>query len=312
MSKKKKRKAKRRKARSVPPDLKNRLFDEIRQFQFPPEFRIAAPAFFVDVPEIAESDSSEIVQQVEEPLSVSEQARSYQMVAEMANCLWYVKTKHFRRDWESKDTGDEDPRVRRALGRLNRGIDSLKEGGFEVHDPTNERYPQGGENMMRPIQFQPTAGLTFDKVTETVTPIIYHNDRLIQRGEVFVAVPKEAPLKVSDQTSEPASLEAAGSAPSEPVSTESEADLQAADAVPDSKADAAVIVEDKPTSDKTDAEQAGNAGMAETGAAQVGAPTSDGAIDEQIETSLGDKPEPEQNEDSNTTDADKETEMNKN
>ena len=44
---------------------------------------------------------------------------------------------------------------------------------------------------MRPIQFDPTPGLTYQKVTETVAPIIYHQGRIIQRGEVFVAVPQE-------------------------------------------------------------------------------------------------------------------------
>jgi len=37
--------------------------------------------------------------------------------------------------------------------------------------------------------------LTFEKVTETVLPIVYRNDRLIQRAEVFVAVPKQEPVQ---------------------------------------------------------------------------------------------------------------------
>jgi hypothetical protein len=107
--------------------------------------------------------------------------------------LWYLKTKHLRQAWDDDGTGDnandDDPRVRRAIGRLNRGIDALKGSGIEIEEPTNKRYPPGGEGMMRPLQFQPTAGLTFETVTETVAPIVYRNGQLIQRGEVFVAVP---------------------------------------------------------------------------------------------------------------------------
>lgn len=46
------------------------------------------------------------------------------------------------------------------------------------------------EGMMRPIQLLPMAGITFEIVSETVAPIVYCNDQLIQRSEVFVAVPK--------------------------------------------------------------------------------------------------------------------------
>jgi len=132
------------------------------------------------------------------------------MVAEFATCIWYLKTKHFRREWKSDDNADDDPRVRRALGRINRGIDVLAGCGVEVDDPTNRRYPQGGENMMKPIELQPTAGLTFEKVTETVLPMVYRDDKLVQRGEVFVAVPRETPAPVAPTMSEPAQDTAAG------------------------------------------------------------------------------------------------------
>ncbi len=111
------------------------------------------------------------------------------LVAELATCLWYVKTKHFKRAWGDDETADDEPRVRRTLGRLNRAIDALRDAGVEISDPTNERYPPGSENTMRPIQFQPTEGLTYDLVTETVVPIIYVQDHLVQPGEVYVAVP---------------------------------------------------------------------------------------------------------------------------
>lgn len=111
------------------------------------------------------------------------------LIADLATCLWYLKTKHFRLAWDDETSAADEPRERRALGRLNKGIDALRAGGVEVVDPTNRRYPQGGDALMRPLQFLPTAGLTYDRVTETVTPVVFRHDRLVQRGEVFVAVP---------------------------------------------------------------------------------------------------------------------------
>lgn len=168
--------------------LKSGILDDVRQWCFPPEFRIARPTEQMLVAETASCTPSQSVGGPTRPAGGRE---SDELVADMATCLWYLKTKYFSRPWDDDGNGDNEPRVRRALGRLNKGKEALAAGGIEVNDPTNERYPQGGEGLMRPIQFQPTAGLTFEKVAETVAPIIYRNGQLIQRGEVFVAVPEQ-------------------------------------------------------------------------------------------------------------------------
>ncbi|MCC5829131.1 MAG: hypothetical protein JJU36_06750 [Phycisphaeraceae bacterium] len=175
------------------PNIHGSILDGIRQVWFPAEFRIAAPGLPLDMLEIvdAEAQAAPYAQATDGGAGINDSIVSNKLAAEFATCLWYLKTKHFKREWDDDETGDDDPRVRRALGRLNKSIEALGESGIEVHDPTNKRYPAGGEGMMRPIQLVPTAGITFEVVTETVAPIIYRDDRLIQRGEVFVAVPKE-------------------------------------------------------------------------------------------------------------------------
>lgn len=170
--------------------IKSSMLDGPRQLLFPEEFRIPVPSLILDASDIDERDMQQPPLEKKETASKDSLALN-QLVVEFANCLWYLKTKHFKMKWEDTDTGDDDPRVRRALSRLSKSIERLKESGIEIYDPTNKRYPQGGEGMMRPIQFLPTAGLTFEVVNETVTPIIYRDDKLIQRGEVFVAVPIE-------------------------------------------------------------------------------------------------------------------------
>jgi len=128
------------------------------------------------------------------------------MLSEVATCLWYLKTKHFRQSWDTEDRSDDDPKVRRALGRVNNCLAVLKAGNIEIQDPTNKRYPPGIGYLMKPVQLQPTPGITVEKVVETVKPIVFRNGRLIQQGEVFVAVPEE--------NSQPADASATDSAPS--------------------------------------------------------------------------------------------------
>ncbi|MFW6106895.1 MAG: hypothetical protein ACOC8H_01915 [bacterium] len=207
--------------------INSSILDSVRQLCFPAEFRIAAPPVPLDSLEGVEVEpqSAPAPQTDETAAAASDSAASNQLVAELATCLWYLKTKHFKREWDDPETGDDNPRVRRALNRMNKSMDVLKENGIEVCDPTNKRYPPGGEGMMRPIQFLPTPGLTFEVVSETVAPIIYRDDRLIQRGEVFVAVPKEgAAVAVRTTTTvTPTEPEAAGGAPPEGISSQAEA-----------------------------------------------------------------------------------------
>ncbi|MEZ4601228.1 MAG: hypothetical protein R2940_15670 [Syntrophotaleaceae bacterium] len=178
--------------------LKSTFSEDLRQALHFSEFRIELP---VIIPE----QCGPVAKTVQDPVSPSSAQGSPEilpdrLVAEIGTCLWYLKTRFFKQKWDSDDTSDDDPRVRRALGRLMKGIDALRHGNVEIQDPTGKRYPQGGEHMMKPIQLQPTPGLTFERVSETVLPIIYRDNRLIQRGEVFVSTPEV--LKTGTEESE--------------------------------------------------------------------------------------------------------------
>lgn len=167
--------------------------EDLGQLRYPVEFRITVPEEMMDDPisQEIETLSAAVAPPIEQKGAPADPQLASRLLAEVATCLWYLKTKYFKHEWDDHDGEDDDPRVRRALKRLRKSVDMLHENGIEVHDPSNKRYPPGSEGLMRPIQFLPTAGLTFEMVNETVSPIIYFNDRLLQRGEVFVAVPKE-------------------------------------------------------------------------------------------------------------------------
>jgi len=116
-------------------------------------------------------------------------------VVELANCVWYLKTRYFKRPWLDEDSADPDARTRHALRRLDRAIRALDKAGITLVDPTGTRYPPGGEAMMTPLQFEPTAGVSMDTVVQTARPMVFRGKSLIQRGEVFVSVPlRQEPL----------------------------------------------------------------------------------------------------------------------
>ena len=166
--------------------LDQSIFASIRQGAFPSEIRIAE----LQMPVTLDAPSVPLVVQPPPPAEPRIEPKT---LAELANTLWYLKTKFFKRKWDDLEAADDDPRVRRAISRINRCSEELLKAGFKIEDPTGERYRAGSEGMMRPVQLLPTDGITAEIVSDTVTPLIYRNGTLVQRGEVFVATPKAAP-----------------------------------------------------------------------------------------------------------------------
>ena len=197
--------------------LDQSIFASIRQGSFPSEFRIAE----LQMPVTFDAPSVPLVVQPPPAPPPSEPRIEPKTLAELANTLWYLKTKFFKRKWEDLEAADDDPRVRRAISRINRCSEELLEAGFKIEDPTGERYRAGSEGMMRPVQLLPTDGITMETVSDTVTPLIYRNGTLFQRGEVFVATPKAAP-ETQPESQAPLPVEEKESAASEPAAAPAE------------------------------------------------------------------------------------------
>ena len=175
------------------------LLEDLGQHAYPREFRIDQQVLVHQAQLPTDEGVDKPPKKPRPPVEVA----AVEALAGAANSLWYLKTKFFKRDWANDDGYDDDPKVRNALGRLLKGIDAIKLAGIEIEDRTNMRYPEGGGNLMKPINFVPTEGLTYHKVTETTKPIIFYKDQLIQPGEVFVAVPMEPAAAGTTQAPEP-------------------------------------------------------------------------------------------------------------
>lgn len=178
--------------RAIAPDSFLGLMEDVRQASVEPAHRISPPVRRFRPTKIVTETAVAVPKPKKAERVESDMIAALPALAELANCLWYIKTRHFKREWQDESATDDDPRTRRTLGRLNKGADALKKLGLEVEDPTGKRYPTGGEAMMRPIDIVPTQGLTYDMVTEVTTPLIYWKGAVVQRAEVFVATPMVA------------------------------------------------------------------------------------------------------------------------
>ena len=114
------------------------LSHELRQLQYPPEFRIRR-----NKKRIRRLDGQQTTAPLDSaPVSESstkdgETDRSHELkeMSELAVCLWYLKSKFFRKPWADMENNETDARSRKAMSRINSGIRSLENMGFKVYDP---------------------------------------------------------------------------------------------------------------------------------------------------------------------------------
>ncbi len=111
------------------------------------------------------------------------------LVAELATCLWYVKTRGLGRRWNDRNTDASGDGQRRTLDRIRRAAAALAAVGIEVIDPVNARYTHDGGRIMRPIHLVPIQGLRHEVVVETLCPIVAARGRIAQRAIVRVGFP---------------------------------------------------------------------------------------------------------------------------
>jgi hypothetical protein len=98
----------------------------------------------------------------------------------ISTALWRIKTKL------DNETINGLPQQLRHLPRhIQAAWDALSSGAIEIKDPTGKPYVPG--MAVNVIAFQPTEGVTFKFILETIKPSIFYRDRLIQRADVIVA-----------------------------------------------------------------------------------------------------------------------------
>jgi hypothetical protein len=102
----------------------------------------------------------------------------------IATNAWRAKTKMV-----DSTTGE----VREEMKRVDRHIEAiyrnLAEVGIVIRDHTGDAYDEG--QPMKVVASKPTPGLNKKRVSETLLPSIFWNNRLVQNGEIEIATPSD-------------------------------------------------------------------------------------------------------------------------
>jgi hypothetical protein len=159
---------------------RSELAADLRQWQFPRELRIAAPAL---PPELRLAASAPAAVR-----SPDGDGLDPGLLAALGTDLWRL-----RRLLAEPGTGQPVPtRTRRAFRRLEALWDACTQLGLEIVDHTGEPVPDHGELGIKTLAHQPQAGLANPRVIETVKPSLYFRRRRIQVGEVIVGTPESS------------------------------------------------------------------------------------------------------------------------
>lgn len=226
-------------------------WDSFRQLLQPREWRIAKPSlpFPMSPPAFSSSSETPVPEEVQpqrpepteetatpEDALAAERASLVRTYVEQANCVWYLWTRTYNWTWADEAVTADDPKSRQAMRALRRAIDALTEAGLEVKDIQGKRYPGEGEVILEHKQVK--KGIQEPLVEEMIQPIIYLQDRLVQRGKVFVS----APATPDNEEVESAVSAGTASSPARPSAGENLAELpvekpEAPDPVAPAKAD---------------------------------------------------------------------------
>jgi hypothetical protein len=157
--------------------------ENLRQLRFPKEFRIARPVWPTGLaPLLRNSAESENAAREKK---ADDSADSVKLLVSLATRLWRL-----RRNMVKPGTDEPLEGIGRAYRHLESALEILSDAGLEVQDHTNERVPDHGIYGVKQLAFEPTAGLRFDTVIETVKPTIYYKGQQVQMGEVIVGTPE--------------------------------------------------------------------------------------------------------------------------
>jgi hypothetical protein len=114
----------------------------------------------------------------------------------IATNAWRAKTKMV-----DSTTGE----VREEMKRIDRHIEaiyrSLAEVGIVIRDHTGDLYDEG--QPMKVVASKPTPGIHKKRVSETLLPSIFWNNRLVQNGEIEIATPSDPNMPVESQPRQP-------------------------------------------------------------------------------------------------------------
>ena len=155
--------------------LKRKDQFEIRSVEFSPEKAVAGLAESVYEFGVAASRR--------QPTDVATIPTDYlKTLVSIATNTWRAKNK--MKDSVTGEVREDMKRVDRHIEAIHR---SLTEVGIVIRDHTGDVYDEG--QPMKVVASKPTPGLDRKRVSETLLPSIFWNNRLVQNGEIEISTP---------------------------------------------------------------------------------------------------------------------------
>ena len=107
----------------------------------------------------------------------------------VANQFWRLTTAVIEKD-QGEIKGDLNEQ---DLKRVGRAMDSMKETfesiGIKIIDKTGDAFDPGFPDQV--VTEEPRKGITKEQVIRTIRPTILWQQKMVQRGEIDIAVPEE-------------------------------------------------------------------------------------------------------------------------
>lgn len=169
--------------------------DSLRQRLHPREFRIARPTSVKKL--LALLDQFVVASQPKAPSAAIVPARIpsagasaisvetgdlLKFFANLGTGMWRLRQKMVL-----PESNEPLPEMQRAWRHFDSLWDLVGQIGLEIQDHTGTAYHAG--LSLSVVAFQPTEGITEERVLETIRPSIYFEKRLLQMGEVIVGSP---------------------------------------------------------------------------------------------------------------------------
>lgn len=156
------------------------VLDELRQLRYPAEFRIESTEPWTGAESLLKelgsaSRGGAASDELPEP--------QRRLLVEIGTGLWRLRQKMLK-------PGSSQPldEMRKPYRHLESVWDALTQAGVEIHDYSDRPFDQG--LSLKVIAYQPTPGLTRQRIVETVKPSVYLRGDMLQIGEVIVGTPE--------------------------------------------------------------------------------------------------------------------------
>jgi hypothetical protein len=197
----------------------------LRQLLIPSEFRIARPAWPVELSdrlakaiETAARAAVDSACAVEAAAKAQEEAAKRRLelppppdinatiqerlkfLADVGTGLWRMRRNMVPSDFRNLLDARPLEEMRKPFRWLVSTWDVLKENGLEIQDHRGDRYISG---QSLKAHFEAAPDLHEDIIIETIKPTIYFGGKVIQMGEVVVGTPDLAEAQQSQSTSVP-------------------------------------------------------------------------------------------------------------